>query len=108
MAAESAEQVFAGMPGRFKASKAGKLDAVFQFVITGEGGGEWFVTVKDKACEVAGGRHDAPKVTLTLSSATWLDMVNRKLSGMQAFMSGKLDVSGDLMLAQKISDLFDF
>jgi putative sterol carrier protein len=108
MVAESVEEVFVRMPERFRLAKSKGLDAVFQFVITGAGGGSWFVTVKDSACQVTEGVHDAPKVTLRLSSATWLDMVNKRLSGMQAFMTGKLDVTGDLMLAQRIPDLFDF
>jgi len=41
-----------------------------------------------------------------MSSETWLAMVNKQLNGMQAFMSGKLKVSGDIMLAQRIPDLF--
>jgi putative sterol carrier protein len=43
-----------------------------------------------------------------MSKETWLGIVNRELGGLQAFMSGKLDVSGDIMLAQKIPDLFSF
>jgi putative sterol carrier protein len=35
-------------------------------------------------------------------------MVNGELNGMQAFMSGQLKVSGDIMLAQRIPELFPF
>jgi putative sterol carrier protein len=33
-------------------------------------------------------------------------MVNKELNPMQAFMSGQLSVSGDIMLAQRIPELF--
>jgi putative sterol carrier protein len=43
-----------------------------------------------------------------MSSETWLAIVNKELNGMQAFMSGELQVSGDIMLAQQIQQLFEF
>jgi putative sterol carrier protein len=35
-------------------------------------------------------------------------MVNKELNPMQAFMGGQLRVSGDIMLAQRIPELFSF
>jgi hypothetical protein len=52
------------------------------------------------------GTHDSATVTLTMSGETWLGMVNKQVNGMQAFMSGKLKASGDIMLAQRIEQLF--
>lgn len=100
------QEVFSKVPQSFNARAAKNLDAVFQFDVTGEGGGNWNVIVKEGACQVSQGKHTAPSVTLTMSSETWLAMVNKQLNGMQAFMSGKLKVSGDIMLAQRIPDLF--
>jgi putative sterol carrier protein len=47
-------------------------------------------------------------VALTMSSETWLGMVNKQINGIQAFMSGKLKLTGDMLLAQRIPDLFKF
>jgi putative sterol carrier protein len=58
--------------------------------------------------QVNEGSHDTPNVTLTMSSETWLAIVNKELNGMQAFMFGELQPSGDIMLAQHIQQLFDF
>ena len=106
MAITNVTEVFSKVPQSFNAKAAKSLNAVFQFDITGEGGGNWTVIVKEGACQVNQGKHSAPTVTLTMSSETWLSMVNKQLNGMQAFMSGKLKVSGDIMLAQRIPDLF--
>jgi acyl dehydratase len=106
MAISSVKEVFDGMPEAFNATAAQGLNVVFQFEITGDGGGNWSVTIKDGTCEVTEGSHDAPTTTLTMSGETWLAMVNRELDGMQAFMSGQLKVSGDIMLANRISELF--
>jgi len=108
MAITDIKEVFTRIPEAFNASAAQGMDAVFQLDITGQGGGKWHVVVRDGACQVNEGSHDTPNVTLTISSETWLAIVNKKLNGMQAFMSGELQVSGDIMLAQRIEKLFQF
>lgn len=106
MAITNVKEVFTKMPESFNANAAKGLDAVFQFDVTGEGGGNWNVTVKGGTCQVQEGKAGSPTVTLTLSGETWLAMVNKQTNGMQAFMSGKLKLTGDMMLAQRIPDLF--
>jgi len=106
MAIASVKEVFDNMSSRFNANAAKGMNAVFQFDISGEGGGNWNVTVKEGTCQVQEGKAGSPTVTLTLSGDTWLGMVNKQINGMQAFMSGKLKLSGDIMLAQRIPDLF--
>ena len=64
------------------------------------------VIIKDGACEINEGTHDSPTVTLSLSAETWLAIVNKQLNGMQAFMSGQLKATGDIMLASRIEQLF--
>jgi putative sterol carrier protein len=106
MAFTDVKEIFSKMSEAFKPSAAQGLDVVFQFGITGEGGGDWNVTIKDGTCQVQEGTHDSPTVTLTMSGETWLGMVNKELNGMQAFMAGQLKASGDIMLAQRIEQLF--
>ncbi len=108
MAFSSVLDVFTRMPEVFDARAAEGLDAVFQFDIQGEGGGAWHAVVQEGACTVQPGVHDAPRVTIAMSADNWLALVNRRLNGVQAFMTGKLKVKGDLMLAQRIYDLFPF
>jgi putative sterol carrier protein len=106
MALTNVKEVFTKMPEVFNPNAAQGLDVVFQFNITGEGEGNWNVTVKQGACQIQEGTHESPSVTLTMSGETWLGIVNKELNGMQAFMSGKLKASGDIMLAQRIEQLF--
>ena len=108
MAIADVKEVFSMMPGAFNAAAAQGLDTIFQLDITGEGGGNWNVVIKDGACQINEGSHDSPNVTLTMSSETWLAIVNKQSNGMQAFVSGTLKVSGDIMLAQRIGKLFQF
>jgi putative sterol carrier protein len=106
MAFTDVKEVFGKMSEVFNPGAAQGLNAVFQFEITGDGGGNWSVIIKDGACQVKEGTNDSATVTLTMSGETWLGMVNKQVNGMQAFMSGKLKASGDIMLAQRIEQLF--
>ena len=51
----SVKAVFESLPGSFQADKAAGIDAVFQYKITGPGGGEWYTIIKDGALEVKEG-----------------------------------------------------
>jgi len=106
MALTSVKEVFDKMPEVFNANAAQGLNVVFQYDITGDNGGSWNVVVKDGTCQVSEGTHESPSVTLTMSAETWLGIVNKQTNGMQAFMTGQLKASGDIMLAQRIEQLF--
>ncbi len=106
MALMNVRDVFNKMPEVFNADAAQDLNAVFQFEITGDDGGSWNIAINGGNCEIMEGAHDAPTVTLTMSAETWLGMINKQINGMQAFMGGKLKAVGDIMLAQRIEQLF--
>ena len=43
----TARQIIEGKPDLFRPERAGRANAVVQFKLTGEGGGNWYVTIKD-------------------------------------------------------------
>ena len=108
MAMTDVKEVFSKLAESFDASASQGVDAVFQFDITGDGGGTWNVMVRDRTCQIQEGSHDSPAVTLSMSSDTWLGIVNKVTDAMGAFISGQLKVSGNIMLAQRIPKLFGF
>lgn len=55
--------------------------------------------VKGGGCQIQDGSHDSPTVTLSMTAETCLGITNRSLGTMDAFFTGKLKVSGDLILA---------
>jgi putative sterol carrier protein len=105
---DDVESVFENMPGNFNPDAAGSLDAIFQFEIEGKGGGTWNATVREGRGEVGKGPHDSPSVVRSMDSGVWLSMAKKEISGIQAFMKGQLKVRGDMMLAQRIPELFSF
>lgn len=103
----SVRDIISAMPPRFDPEAAAGLDAVFQFDVYGEEAGQWYLVIKDATCRIEEGRHSSPNVTLTMGSADFVDMMLGNLSGQQAFFSGKLRISGDLMLAQRLENFFN-
>jgi NAD(P)-dependent dehydrogenase (short-subunit alcohol dehydrogenase family)/acyl dehydratase/putative sterol carrier protein len=101
-------RVFELMPDSFRPEKAEGIDAVFQYRISGPGGGQWYASVKDRTCEVVRGEHPKPTTTIIISDKDFLALTQNKLNAMQAFTSGRLKVEGDLMKSQLIGKLFKF
>src|SRR5438132_1209472 len=56
--------------------------------------------------QLAKGAPGPARVTLALAFPDFLRLVSGKLDGMQAFFSGKLKVSGDMMFAQTMQSWF--
>jgi NAD(P)-dependent dehydrogenase (short-subunit alcohol dehydrogenase family)/acyl dehydratase/putative sterol carrier protein len=98
--------VFAAMPEAFVPEAAEGVDVVFQYRITGEGGGEWSCAVKNQACDIRTGVHEKPTCTLIMAAPDFLAMMSGSLPPMQAFNSGKLRIEGDIMKSQLIERLF--
>ncbi len=101
------KETFDVMPSRFKKEAAAGMDAVFQYDITGDGGGKWYNVIKDGELTVTEGEHDSPNITITIGAGDYLDMIAGTLNGQMAFMSGKLKIAGDMSLAMKIGSLFE-
>ena len=100
--------IFERMPERFLADKAAGRTAVIQYDINHPDRTEsWQVTVADGQCSTAAGAEKEATVTLITSAPDFLRLISGKLNGVQAFMSGKLKIKGDMMLAQTMQGWFD-
>ncbi|MBU4275380.1 MAG: SCP2 sterol-binding domain-containing protein [Proteobacteria bacterium] len=90
----------------FNPQAAEDLTAVFQWDVLGENGGVWHIKVANGKAELINERHPSPTVSQTCGTDLFLAMVNYEINGMQAFMSGKLKMTGDMNVAQKIYEVF--
>lgn len=90
----------------FDANAAEGMDVVLQYHISGEGGGDWNIKIKDGTCTIKEGTHDAPTVMFKMAGKTWLGLVNKTLNPMMAFTTGRIRIKGDMGLAQKIPAIF--
>ena len=87
---------------------AKSIAAKFQINITGDGGGEWFIDASDSGPSVKAGTHDGADVTIALAVEDFLKLQeNPQANGMALFFAGKLKLTGNMMLAQKLGKLFN-
>jgi putative sterol carrier protein len=106
MADRTCKEIFAAMPNSLNKEAAKGLNAVYQFDLSGDGGGKWYVTINNQACDVKEGAHASPNITISMSAQDYIDLSAGKLNGQVAFMSGKLRISGDMGLALRMQSLF--
>jgi putative sterol carrier protein len=95
------------MPERLKSKPdvVSKINAIYQFNISGPSGGAWSVDCTKPGGEISSGQADGAKCTVSCSDADFLSIVNGKLAPQMAFMSGKLKIQGDMGLAMKLQQI---
>jgi putative sterol carrier protein len=106
MAVASVKEYFDTLNQRFVASASKGLNAVFQFELSGDGGGSYNIAVNDGTMEVKEGTAPTPSVTIKMAADDYLKLINGQLNGTMAYMKGQMKVTGNLMLAQKMQAVF--
>lgn len=102
----SVDAYFSTLAARFDRDAAGDLEAVFQWVLTGEAERAHFVEIRGGQAQVADGVHPAPTLTIEMTSADYLAMINGELNGARAFATGRGKLRGPVRLAMKMQRLF--
>ncbi len=95
------------MPQRLqkKPDVVSKINAIYQFNISGPDGGHWSVDCTKPGGEIAAGQSSSAKCTVSCTDTDFLNIVNGKLNAQMAFMSGKLKIQGDMGLAMKLQQI---
>lgn len=105
---EALDRIFSAMAERFLPEKAGGRNAVVQWEIaTADGSRAYQVKVQGGTCSAGRGATETANVTLQMALPDFLRLITGKLNGVQAFMAGKLKVTGDIMLAQAQQSWFE-
>jgi len=102
----TARQLIEEMPATFRPERAGRAKAVVQFHISGEGGGDWYVVIRDRTCTVTEGVTQSADATLRMDAGEYVALATGKLGSMKAFMSGKVKAAGDVALLQRMDRWF--
>jgi putative sterol carrier protein len=100
------DQVFDSMSKTVKTDAIAGVQAVVQFELAGEGGGNWVGTIQDGTFAVTEGVAPSPIMTVMAMASDYIAIANGELSAMQAFMQGKVKVKGDLGFAMKFQGMF--
>jgi putative sterol carrier protein len=99
-------EIFEAMPGVFNPAAAAGMTKTLQWNITGEEAGVWAFEIVDGEGKLIPGGAQKPDITFTVSDKDWQAITEGKLDATNAFMTGKLKIAGDMMLAMKVQNLF--
>lgn len=91
----------------FMPKEAKKVDAAYQFDLSGKGGGTFSVTIANGECRIKIGPPERqPDVIYEMEARTWLQMAAGLATGDEAVLLGKLRIKGDVELGRKFNEFF--
>ena len=100
------KEIIYGMEQSFMAENAEGLEAILQYKMSGEGGGNYYVVIKDQKAMVHDGVNSQPTLTFLATAEDYIQMDSGELSGVKAFFSKRLLLEGDTKLASKLPKIF--
>ncbi|MFN2188219.1 MAG: SCP2 sterol-binding domain-containing protein [Candidatus Promineifilaceae bacterium] len=84
------------LPGRFQARLAGNLQAVIQFRLTGEDGGQWFMMIGGGDCSVHEGSHESPDSVITMRASDFVGINDGTVDPVSCFWGGLISLEGSV------------
>jgi len=79
---------------RSYADRLGDTKAIAQIHLTGDRGGSWHFVLGDGRVQLDNGEHAKPTFTVTMPVDTWREMRRGEITGLRAFMRGKVKIKG--------------
>ncbi len=98
------KQAIEAARSRFDATSAQDMIGQYQFMLSDAD--NYYLQIEKDRCKLHQGIIATPCVTLAMDLATFISLLDGGLNGMQAFMFGKITVTGDLEKATRLSSLF--
>jgi putative sterol carrier protein len=86
--------------------RTASLDATYQFVLSGEHGGEWWIKAASGTGETGEGRIDNPTATVITTDETFVGLATGEIEGQDALFTGRLKVEGDAPMAMYLRQIF--
>ncbi|KAL6432004.1 hypothetical protein ACFW04_007443 [Cataglyphis niger] len=100
------ERIFIAINTHLSNELVNKTGAIYQFNVKGKEAGVWFLDLKNGKGATGKGEPNQPAdATLTMDSENFFAMFSGKLKPTAAFMTGKLNISGNLQKAMKLEKL---
>ncbi|XP_014811870.1 PREDICTED: hydroxysteroid dehydrogenase-like protein 2 isoform X1 [Calidris pugnax] len=99
-------ETFRVIQGAMSEEHVRSTQGVFQFELSGEEGGTWYIDLKTQGGSAGFGKPPVTAdVVMSMSSTDFVKMFTGKLKPTLAFMSGKLRIKGNMSLAIKLEKM---
>lgn len=99
----SVNELIRKMPAALNTASAANMQSTIQYSITNP----MYIVIDKGTCTVHEGVAPAPDVNLKMADEDLAALLKGEINGVSAFMTGKLKLEGDMMLAQRLPSLFD-
>jgi hypothetical protein len=101
-----ARDILAAMESLFRPEKAKDVVMNIGYDLTGEGGGQWTLQIRDEQCKVREGFTDDLTVKLIMDAGVYTGMMLGTIDSAAAFTSGQVKIEGDMMAAAATGRFF--
>jgi putative sterol carrier protein len=101
--------IFWQMPRQVDTSVAGGTTTAIKWVVTGrsDGGSDVYqLVIEDGRARSERGETVEARLTVTLDGVEFLKLASGKSDPMQAYFTGRIQLSGDIMVAAKLAQMF--
>lgn len=99
-------QAVEALPLLFNPAAARGLSAVIQFNLTGDGGGRWYITIRNQSCNATEGQCSAPTLIINAPAEVWAKIARREINPLWAIITRRLRFKGDIKLLRSLNDIF--
>jgi putative sterol carrier protein len=77
-----------------------------QVDLCGEGGGEWYMMIKEQSLDIQTGKAENADAEISISVDDFLGLLSGDLDPLRAFFSGRVRISGDQSAVIKLMSVF--
>lgn len=104
--AVSVRPIFEAMSLSLNKEAAKEAAVVYQFNLSGEGGGQFIVAIKNGTCTVEEGVAPTPDATISATAADYMSIVSGAYPFGLAYINGRLKIEGNLRLVLRMGAYF--
>lgn len=99
-------QAIEGMTLSLNPDEAKDMNAAIQFNISGEGGGDYYLSIAEGKCDFSVSMVADPTLTINAPADVWLKIARKEMNGAMALITGKYKANGKMTLLMKMDMLF--
>jgi putative sterol carrier protein len=94
------------MKNSFLKENSAGVNTSIQMNLTGEGGGQWFLIIKNQNLDIQPGTFDDARAEVEMDAEDFLSIISGELDPLKAFFGGRIHLTGNQNAVIKLLSLF--